>query len=119
MNLWSLYKLSVLNTKCFVTAMVVCGSNRQTEMITYLSLHLGPALLLLFAFSHVLVLLLRLGERLQELVKDAKELIWLHLAGILTEVLYCPQELWGQRERGGTQDSIYSGTWQSHVLLHL
>lgn len=68
----------------------------------YLSLHLGPALLLFFTFPHVLVLLLSLSERLQELVKDAKELVWLHLTGILTKVLYCPLELWDQRERGHT-----------------
>lgn len=69
-------------------------------MTTYLGFHLGPALLLLFSSSQVLILLLSLGKRLQELVKDAKELIWLHLAGIFTEVLYCPQELWDQREAG-------------------
>lgn len=68
----------------------------------YLSLHPGPALLLFFTLPHVLVLLLSLSERLQELVKDAKELIWLHLTGFLAKVLYCPLELWDQRE-GGTQ----------------
>lgn len=76
----------------------------KQQTITYLSFHLGPALLLLFAFSHVLVLLLGLSERLHELIEDAKELIWLHLTGIFAEVLYCPQELWDQREVGYTKE---------------
>lgn len=66
--------------------------------VTHLSFHFGPALLLFLAFPYVLVFLLSLRERLQELVKDAKELIWLHLAGILPKVLHCPQELQDQSE---------------------
>lgn len=66
-------------------------------MTSYLSFHLGPALLLLLAPPHVLVLLLSLAEGLQELVEDAKELVRLHLAGVLAKVLDCPQEL---RRRG-------------------
>ena len=77
--------------------------------IIYLSFHFGSALLFLFAFPHVLVLLLSLGERLQELVEDAKELIWLHLAGILAEVLYCPQELWEPKRRGHTGIKFTAG----------
>ena len=38
---------------------------------------------------------------MQELVKDAKELIWLHLTGIFAEVLYCLQELGGHRKGDG------------------
>lgn len=82
--------------------MFFSGEDHRTT--TYLSFHFGSALLLFLAFPHVLVLLLSLSERLQELVKDAKELIWLHLAGILTEELYCPQELWDQREEAHRLD---------------
>lgn len=86
----------------------------------YLSLHLGPAFLLLFAFPHVLVLLLSLSKRLQELVKDAEELVWLHLTGILTKVLYCPLKLWDQR-KGGTQrgeGSIRLTAGHSRTMLY-
>lgn len=69
-------------------------------MTSYLSFHFGPALLLLFALPHVLVLLLGLREGLQELVEDAKELVRLYLAGFFTKVLDCPQELWERGERG-------------------
>lgn len=60
----------------------------------YLSLHFGPALLLFLPLPDVLVFLLSLGEGLQELVEDAEELVRLHPAGVLAEVLDCPQELW-------------------------
>lgn len=73
----------------------------KERSVAYLSFYFGPAFLLFLSFSYVLVLLLSLCERLQELVEDAKELIWLHLTGILTKVLYCPQELRDQREEEG------------------
>lgn len=73
----------------------------KERSVAYLSFYFGPAFLLFLSFSYVLVLLLSLCERLQELIEDAKELIWLHLTGILTKVLYCPQELRDQREEEG------------------
>lgn len=89
------------------------------EPITYLSFHFGPALLLFFAFSHVLILLLSLSKRLQELVKNAKELVRLHLAGILTEVLYCLQELWEQRERGDRGEIRFTAGHSATVFYSL
>lgn len=70
------------------------------DVSSYLSLHLGPALLLLLAPPHVLVLLLSLTEGLQELVEDAKELVRLHLAGVLAKVLDCLEELRRRKRRG-------------------
>lgn len=104
--LWSVYHCihfwkNEFQDCCVLNSTIHDRNTWKGETITYLSFHFGPALLLLFAFSHVFVLLLSLGERLQELVKDAKELVRLHLAGILAEVIHRLQELWDQRGRGG------------------
>lgn len=101
-----------LSSRCFgCSADFVCGSfqcdisaddnlsgycqldKSSRDVSSYLSLHFGPALLLLLATPHVLVLLLSLTEGLQELVEDAEELVRLHLAGVLAKVLDCLKEL--------------------------
>lgn len=43
--------------------------------MVYLSLQASPALLLLLAFAHVLVILLGFSERLQELIENPEEIV--------------------------------------------
>lgn len=107
--------LPQLTTK-HTTFIVFWGKKKKKTLwcelwCVYLSLHFGPALLLFLPLPDVLVFLLSLGERLQELVKDAEELVRLHLAGVFAKVLDCPQELRrAEWQREGRQDEIYSST---------
>lgn len=94
-----------ISTQHFCARPSLSSQNEPRSATSYLGLHLGPALLLLLAPPHVLVLLLRLAEGLQELVEDAEELVRLHLAGVLAKVLDCPQELRGGGGGGGSRHS--------------
>lgn len=56
--------------------------------VSHHGLHPRPALLLIFSSLHVLQVLASFGKRLQEGVEDAEELVRLHPALLLTEVLH-------------------------------